>query len=282
MKTRIIRINDISDIDTARASVYDLHNRYVDRQGNMYGLRYNRYDRKVEIVKLMRSTTMDAHLYEQQVVKKRMTEAREIEEDNYVEEDEFPEEAHDFFDPAGLIRNTLHLMEAHQNRLRGIIMNIKNSNVFPKENKSDSIELENIFRNLEIDGIQQFEKVDNYEKELTNYPRSLTYYQAKIDNEGRNIIEHIAGDDERVMRFVHFYEMHNSIVALYRNLRVILTQLIEFLDTKDVEGMKSLSTFEKQAFHDANVSLDNTMVEIGEVLQRMEPLGEFLKEPSNI
>ncbi len=284
MKTRIIRINDISDIDTSRASVYDLNNRYVDPRGNMYGLRYNRLERKVEIVKLMRSTPVDAHLYEQKVAKTRIEKSRETEEEPLPEEEqkEEYEEVEEFFDPAGLIRNTLHLMDAHQSRLQGIIMNIKNSNVFPKENKTDSIELENIFRNLEIDGIQQFEKVDNYEKELTNYPRSLTYYQAKIDNEGRKIIDFLSGDDERIMQFVHYYEMHQSIVALYRNLRVILTQLIEFLDTKDVESMKSLSNFEKQAFHDANVSLDNTMIEIEEVLNSMEPLREFLQEPSNI
>jgi len=281
MKNRIIKIETTADIDTTRASVYDLHNRYIDKNGNMYGLRYNRLDRKVEIVKIMRSSAMEAHVFEQKVVQQRINNENQY-DDEYVDEEELVEDHEEYFDPAGLIRKTLHLMEAHRDRLGGIMMNIKNSNVFPKENKTDSIELENVFRNLEIDGIQQFEKVENYEKELTNYPRSLTYYQAKIDNEGRQLIEFIGGDDERTMRFVHYYEMYNAICALYRNLRTILTQLIEFTSTKDVENMKSLSNFEKQAFEDANVSLDNTMREIEEVLQSMKPLAEFLKEPSNI
>ena len=42
MKNVIIRINDISDIDTSKISVYDLNNRYVDTHGTMYGLRYNK------------------------------------------------------------------------------------------------------------------------------------------------------------------------------------------------------------------------------------------------
>ena len=284
MKNRIIKIDSIEDIDTTRASVYDLSNRYIDKKGNMYGLRYNRMSRKVEIVKLMRSSANEAHVYEAQVVQQQKTDSETSAGDDAFadEETEYIEEYEEYFDPGGLIRSTLHLMEAHRDRLTGIIMNIKNSNVFPKENKTESIELENVFRNLEIDGIQQFEKVENYEKELTNYPRSLTYYQAKIDNEGRRIIEYLGNDDERIMRFVHYYEMYNAITALYRNLRIILTQLIEFTGNRDVESMKSLSNFEKQAYEHANVSLDNTMREIEEVLESMEPLDEFLREPSNI
>jgi hypothetical protein len=46
MKKKIIRINDISEIDTSKISVYDLNNRYVDPKGNLFGLKYDRFKSK--------------------------------------------------------------------------------------------------------------------------------------------------------------------------------------------------------------------------------------------
>jgi len=54
MKQRIIKINDISEIDTSKISVYDLNNRYIDKNGSMFSLKYNRGERKVEIIKIVR------------------------------------------------------------------------------------------------------------------------------------------------------------------------------------------------------------------------------------
>ncbi|HXK65620.1 MAG TPA: hypothetical protein PK348_05090, partial [Spirochaetota bacterium] len=63
MKTRFIRIDDISQIDTSKISTFDLANRYIDKYGNMYGLRYNRAQKKVEIVKIMRTPKKHASYY---------------------------------------------------------------------------------------------------------------------------------------------------------------------------------------------------------------------------
>ena len=282
MKSPIIRINDVSEINTSKISVYDLNNRYIDKRGNMYGLKYDRMSKKIQVIRILRTLAEEAPVIHQKIVKKKFEEAMSPSEDEFPE-DEFEEDEEDniFFDPNSLISDILDQISSHKERLRGIMMNIKNSNIFPKENKNESVELENIFRNLDIDGIQQFEKVENYEKELTHYPRSITYYQAKIDTRGREVIEFLAGSNEKIMRFIHLYEMYNSISAVYRNLKKILLTLVEFINQKDLDTGRKLSQFEKQSFEDAQVSISNTMYEIDEIIDSLIPLNEYLKSPEN-
>ena len=71
MKKRIIRIKDISQIDTSKVSVYDLNNRYVDPLGNIFGLKYNKLEKKVRIIKLERLHSSQAVIYQRQLAKAR-------------------------------------------------------------------------------------------------------------------------------------------------------------------------------------------------------------------
>jgi len=71
MKNVIIRINDISDIDTSKVSVYDLNNRYLDSHGTMYGLKYNKSLRKIEVIKIVRTHEKNAASYQQQIMQKK-------------------------------------------------------------------------------------------------------------------------------------------------------------------------------------------------------------------
>jgi hypothetical protein len=137
----------------------------------MYGLKYDRLSKKIHVIRIVRTLAEEASGIQQKIIKKKFNEAMLPPEDELPGEETEDEEKEDiFFDPGTLINEILEQISSHKERLRGIMMNIKNSNIFPKENKNESVELENIFRNMEIDGIQQFEKVENYEKELTHYP----------------------------------------------------------------------------------------------------------------
>jgi hypothetical protein len=272
MKNKIIRITDISDIDTSKISVYDLNNRYIDMRGNMYSLRYNKVEKTIEIIKIMRTHAKDASYYHQKVLIKKMENSRapagEGTEDFYGD-DESPSPKIGF-DPDIFINDSINLMATHRDRLKGIMMNLKNSNIVTRENKSANTELEDIFRNIDIDGIQNFEKAENYQKELINYPRSITYYQAKIDRKGREIIESLAGYHERIMKFVYVYEMFNTIKNLYRSLNVMVKNLDAFINRIDQDQIKSLTQMEKQYFNDARVSIDNTISEVEDILDGLK------------
>jgi len=192
----------------------------------------------------------------------------------------FDESDEAVFDPTAFINRCLELMKTHRDRLSGIMMNIKNSKVIPETERMDASTLAGIFRNMDIDGIRRIEKVIDNHRELTNYPRSLSYYQSKLDTAGRELFE-VLGDDGRRTRFIFFSEMHGSIRHLYRSLLKALRDLEFFLSEKDVEGMKHLTFAEKQQFQDAMTSIQNTIREISAVLRDTNRLEEFIGNSEN-
>ncbi len=284
MKPNIIRINDISDIETSKISVYDLNNRYIDRFGNMYGVKFNPASHRIEIIRIVRAVDREVAAMQQKIFKTRLTGAEQAIPDQEQAgggEGAVSEEEYQSFEPELFVNDCLKLMTTHRSRIKGIIMNIKNSNVFPKENKQDSIELENVFRNLEIDGDQGFDNVENYQKELTGYPRSISYYQAKIDNRGNQTIEALGDDKERIMKFVYIYEMYTSISGLYKSILRIMTELKAKIAERGPDDIKGISHNDKQAYLDAGTSIDNTIMEIRDLLERMRSLEQYVSDPSN-
>jgi hypothetical protein len=286
-KARIIRIDEVSDIDTAKVSIYDLNNRYVDKKGNLFGLKYNRLTKKVDIIKLMRTHFEDASVIQQQVIQKKINESRKpLEEITDPGLNDFgtdlTEEDDQSYDPEVFIDDTLSLMHTHGERLKGIIKNLLNSNVFPKENKADSIELDDIFRNIEIDGIQKFEKIENYKKELTSYPRSLTHYQAKMNKRGREIIDKLTDNTEKAMKFIYLYEMNQSIREVYTAIGTFIDNLMNFMSTKDLENMQHLASLERQAFNDAEISIKTTKDDINRILEEIPIVEEYITDPENL
>ena len=289
MKTRFIRIESTSDIDTSKITVHDLNNRYIDQQGNMYGLRYNRKTRRIEFIKLIRTTTKSANYYQQQVSNYKKNETirnNHIEIQNNInavdleteEDDEIDEE---IFDPKSFINNTIDLMQTHIERLNGIMMNIRNSKVFSEDDRVTTNLLNDIFRNIDIDGIQRIDKTIANHKELKNYPRSLSFYLSKLDTNSRKIINDLTTDSKK-MDYIYFLEMYNSVKNLYRTLDKIIKELYSYLQDINLDELKELTYVERQRYIDAKISVENTIKDISRLLRKLKKMDEFLSNPSNI
>src|SRR3990172_718642 len=220
MKNVIIRINDISEIDTSKISVYDLNNRYIDAHGTMYGLKYSKASRKIEVIKIVRTHEKNAATFQQKIIQKKRGAGENArgEDMPFIENGDHDGTSDSFYNPEAFIEQTMELAHTHRERIKGIIMNIRNSNFVTKDNKTESNQLEDIFRNLEIDGMQGVDNIINYQKELINYPRSLTYYQAKMDDRGREIIDTLASSNKKVIRFIYLAEMLDNIRRLYKSI----------------------------------------------------------------
>lgn len=278
MKNVIIRINDIADIDTSKISVYDLNNRYVDSHGVMYGLKYNKALRKIEVIKIVRTHEKNAASFQQKIIQKKRGagEAAAGAEDALTAHfDENEEVTDDFFNAEGFIEKTMELTRTHKERLKGIMMNIRNSNMIPKENKGDNTQMEDMFRNIDIDCLQTLDNLTNYQKELINYPRSLTYYQAKMDDKGREIIETLASSNRKVMRFIYLAEMLDNFRILYKNIDKIMKGLKTFLEEKNPDDIRWINAHEKQSFKDGMVSINTTISEIEDLLDDLKKLEEY-------
>lgn len=285
MKKIIIKINDVSQINTSRISVYDLNNRYIDPLGNIYGLKYNKNEKKVEIIKLERFHSSESHLFQKKINRHRdiksFTETdNEADDDNKFHDTEDTNEEL-FFDPQMFIEEAVNNASTHKERITGIIKNIYDSDIFPKENKQDATAFDDIVRNLEIDGIQQLEKLDTYYRELTNYPRSITYYQAKIDNTGKYVFEKLSGNKQNTMRFIFLYEMSTTIKRIYNNLKRHIIHLDEFTSAKNIDEKQNLSKHHKQSYHDATTSIKNTIQDIDDILEKNARLYDYACDIEN-
>ncbi len=289
-RTRIIRVNSVSDIDLSRVSVYDMSNRYVDSSGKMYGLRYNRAEKTIEIIKIIRTPAKSAGYFGKKVQEFRKSRAagngEELpagedhslpEGDNAVSGEEAGSvggiaapgedtEASLVFDPDAFLNATLEKMKSHRDRINGIMMNVKNSNVIKESDRGESAFLIDLFRNLDIDGVQRIDKLLSEHRELMSYPRSLVYYIAKLDTRSRNIVDSLTGDTVK-MRFIFLVEMFFSIRNLYRTLQKILNELSEFLRSKTPDDTRGLSHNEVKVLEDGKISVENTLAETMEVLE---------------
>ncbi len=278
MKNVIIRINDIADIDTSRISVYDLNNRYVDSHGTMYGLRYNKAQRKIEVIKIVRTHEKNAATYQQKIIQKKR-DAGDIVANGFDavggQYDEPEEESEEFYNPEAFIERTMELTKTHRERLKAIVMMIRNSNIISKENKTDNTHLEDMFRNMDIDGMQPLENLANYQKELINYPRSLTYYQAKMDDKSREIIDTLVSSNRKVIRFIYLAEMLENTRMLYRSIEKLLKNLKQFLEEKNPDDVKWITAHEKQSFKDGMVSINTTIREIEDLLDDLRRLEDY-------
>jgi len=277
MKKRIIRIADISEVDTSKISVYDLNNRYVDPLGNIFGLKYSRELRRVEIIKLERIHTSEMLQYQRKIMMLRDIEQNQVptgEQKNSLTDESESEEI--FFEPDVFIENVINVSEIHRERLAAILMNIDLSDVFTRENKMEATALDDLSRHIDIDCIQQLEKLESYYRELVNYPRTITYYQAKVDNEGKNIIDSMAGTKkEKVMKFIFYYEMSATIKRVYTHIKKHMSAIHDLVVNKNPEDIQGISKNQKQAFIDAKTSIINTISEVDETLSNNRKLYEY-------
>lgn len=283
MKAPLVRIKDVSDIDTSKITLYDMNNRYLDPAGNMYALKYDYVTKKVNVVRIIRSLNEDANAITNMIIQTRAAEPAVPSAQTPTAEAAAvaPSEKKDF-DPSELFSEIMTLVLTHKERFRGIIMNIKNSYIFTKESKDVTSKLEDIFRNLDIDGIQRIERAESYEKELKQYPRSVSYYQAKMDKIGAAVVEKLSGNNEKVKEFIHYYEMHRTLLFTYTNIKKMFTQLSDLLSRVSSDTVATNNTpFELKSFQDAMTSIGNTMREVDEILNKLFTLDAYLKNLEN-
>ncbi len=290
MKTKFIKIKDISEIDPSKATVYDLNNRYIDSKGKMYSLKYNRNKRKIEIIRIIRTPANAAPFYEQKLQEnKKLNKNTKSEFQtttdylNEPEEDtvESAEETIDdiAFDADAFITETLELMLTHKERLNGIIMNINNSPL-TSGTSDETRDLQNIFRNIDIDGIQRIDKVLNLHKEMASYPRSVNYYLSKLDNKDKKFAESLSSEKQQI-KYVFLNEMYYSIKNLYRTLKKIINDVYIIIKDIDTNELSNLTHLDKQNIDDARTSIENTIGEISKILNKVDSLEEFLSDAEN-
>ena len=259
----------------------------------MYGLRYNRETRKIEIVRLMRTPSKHAGYYQQKVHerKRQWSDSTDAIVDNgqhvYEDDQHTDEERGDNieaveleFNPDDFIEHAIDTLKTHRDRIQGIMLNITNSHIVKENDRVAMNYINDMFRNLDIDGIQRIEKIIDSYTEMKNYPRSLTYYQSKLDTKRRKNFDDIP-DNNKKLHYIFLYEMWYAIRSGYKAIEKMLSDLQYFIEEQSSDDSRKNTQAELQHMNDALTSIKNTIGESESIQRDLKKLEDYIDDITN-
>ncbi|MBL0953645.1 MAG: hypothetical protein IBJ01_02655 [Leptospira sp.] len=168
------------------------------------------------------------------------------------------------------IDDFLKIIATYRERIAAIIRNLQSSRIFeltgdPSENKNI---VGNFSREMEATVFEAIDKMIDLHKEMTSYPRPITYYISKAPVEKREEMKLIESDKEKLNN-LHLFEMQRHTDAIIKDLKKLSLQLLNILNLKNEIQVKQLQYANQLMFVDAkNASLyfaqdlDKTILEI--------------------
>ncbi|TGL24520.1 hypothetical protein EHQ46_05265 [Leptospira yanagawae] len=168
------------------------------------------------------------------------------------------------------IDDFLKIIATYRERITAIIRNLQSSRIFeltgdPSENKNI---VGNFSREIEATVFEAIDKMIDLHKEMTSYPRPITYYISKSPVEKREEMKLIESDKEK-LNHLHLFEMQRHSDSIIKDLKKLSLQLLNILNLKNEIQVKQLQYANQLMFVDAkNASLyfaqdlDKTILEI--------------------
>ncbi len=152
-------------------------------------------------------------------------------------------------------------------RIESVLNNIRNSKIFeatgdPSDNKNI---VGNLSREFDIEFFQKLDKILNYHKELTSYPRSITYYVAKYEAGRKQALQSRTQDQEK-LKLVIRWEMQEMLLSLARRLKKMVLNALNVLNTKNENHLKQVPYNQQQMYKDARSALLYCSEDIGALL----------------
>jgi len=182
----------------------------------------------------------------------------------------FHNETADFRKPGQLIEHFIKILGTYKERANAMIRNIQSSRIFevtgdPSENKNI---VGNLAREFEAQIFEAIDKMIDLHKEMTSYPRPITYYISKAPSDMREDMKLIDSDREKLDK-LHLYEMQRHTSTIVTDMKKLSLQLMNILNLKTDSQVKQLQYPNQLMFVDAkNASLyfsqdlDKTILEV--------------------
>ncbi|TGK17875.1 hypothetical protein EHO61_10415 [Leptospira fluminis] len=186
-----------------------------------------------------------------------------------------PDETPSFIDPddrnynreAGFIEGKLSEFQRIKERIESVLNNIRSSKIFeatgdPSENKNI---VGNLNREYDLEFFQKLDKILNYHKELTSFPRSITYYTAKYESSKKQILQSKTNDFDKLQLVIR-WEMQEMLLSLSKKLKKMVLDTLNVLNTKNENHLKQIAYNQQQMFKDARSALLYCSEDIGATL----------------
>ncbi|TGK01245.1 hypothetical protein EHQ53_08960 [Leptospira langatensis] len=165
------------------------------------------------------------------------------------------------------IDDSVQQFQKIKERIESVLNNIRNSKIFeatgdPSDNKNI---VGNLTREFDIEFFQKLDKILNYHKELTSYPRSITYYTAKYESHRKQALQSRSSDQEK-LKLVIRWEMQEMLLSLARKLKKMVLNALNVLNTKNENHLKQVAYNQQQMYKDARSALLYCSEDIGALL----------------
>src|SRR5690606_26001993 len=103
---------------------------------------------------------------------------------------------------------------------------------------------------FDVEVFQPLEKLSNYLKELTSYPRAINYYTAKFEKSKRDDLAMAVNDKDKIV-LVMRWEMQEDLTGLVGKLKALSHSLLDVLNLKTETHIKQLQYQNQLMFTDA-------------------------------
>ncbi|MDF3819497.1 hypothetical protein P3G55_06285 [Leptospira sp. 96542] len=155
------------------------------------------------------------------------------------------------------IEDFIKLLATYKERANAIIRNLQASRIFevtgdPSENKNL---VGNFAREMESLIFEAVDKMVDLHKEMTSYPRPITYYISKAPMEKREEMKLIESDKDKLQN-LHLFEMQRHTENIIKELKKLSLDLLNILNIKTEVQVKQLQYPNQLMYIDAkNASL---------------------------
>ncbi|TGN06829.1 LIC_10450 family protein [Leptospira ilyithenensis] len=175
------------------------------------------------------------------------------------------------FRPArGLIDHFIKMLGTYKERSNAIIKNLQASRIFeitgdPSENKNI---VGNLAREFESQVFEALDKMIDLHKEMSSYPRPITYYISKAPADKREEMKLIESDKDKLDN-LHLFEMQRHAETIIKDLKKLSLQLMNILNLKADTQVKQLQYPNQLMYADAKTAslyfsqdLDKSIMEV--------------------
>ena len=269
MKIDYIHVNSIADIDLDRIPLASIHlHRYIDSDNNRFALRFNKDTHKVEIHRLLKKSELENFSKPPETtpsatpprdpVYEIKTEAEKENVSNLIGENSdlniFETEENitadlPYEDCQTHIRQDLQKLEEMKSRLVHILNNLNGSRIYEHSGAEREI-IPDLNRKLDVEVFQEIERAEKYFRELTLYPRPISYYSGKYDKTRPGILKKIDSNEEKMNRLIK-WEMEAIFFDLLTQVKNGILNLLEKINLKSEDQISKLAYNNQQIFRDA-------------------------------
>ena len=155
------------------------------------------------------------------------------------------------------ISELIKCIQKDKDRIVSTLANVKNSRIFeltgdPADNKNT---ISNFSREFESEIYRIIDNLQNRYKEIASFPKSINHYSMNYSLKQKDFLSTLENDKVR-LDYVLRWEMQEPALLLIKKFAKMITGLLDVLNTKEEDQIKTLNFQQQSLFRDAKTAAE--------------------------